>query len=112
MYATPIDLALDLDAGIGQVLDPALIADVAMDRRGPAALRSLDDQRPILMPALARDRRVASQHRCDQLVVGASPLRPVVGVEAAFPEIPGARVFRDEIGPLAEVGHVLGEVTA
>src|SRR5207244_2846632 len=54
----------------------------------------------------------AVEHPANALVVLTPPTRPVVGVEAALAEVTRARVLLDQVGALAEVRHVLGEVAA
>ena len=54
----------------------------------------------------------AVEHPANALVVLTPPTRPVVGVEAALAEVTRARVLPDQVGALAEVRHVLGEVAA
>ena len=52
------------------------------------------------------------QHRVDALVVFLAPVRPVVGIEPALPEISRPGVPLQEVGPLPVIGNVLGEVPA
>src|SRR5450759_519269 len=92
MEATSVDAALDLDASVREVVDPTLVDHVAMDRRLAPKLDRLDDRRRVFMAALRRYRSLAAQHRRDQLVVGAAPVRPVVRVKAALAQVSGPRV--------------------
>src|SRR5438093_920898 len=109
---TAVDLAIDLDAAVGEVLTRTPVADVAVDAPLAPTLDGLDDVGPVLEAALQRYRLFAAQHGLDRLIVLAAPARPVVGVEAALAEVTSARVTLDQVRSLAEVGHVLGEVAA
>src|SRR5207302_6555423 len=113
MKAFSVDLALDLDApALGEVLDGAVVDKIAPDAHGPVFLDRLDYVGAVLEAACARDLGLAVQHGLDSVVVGLPPFGPVVGVEAALAKVAGTGVLLDQVGALAEVRHVLGEVTA
>src|SRR5207247_9049174 len=108
----PVDDALDLDAAVGEVVDGAAVAHVAVDAGGTVAFKGLDDVRSILQAAFERHTLLTAQHHLDRLVVLAAPPWPVVAVKPALAQVAGAGVLLDQVWPLSAVGHVLGEVAA
>src|SRR5207245_4634064 len=84
MDPVSIDVTFDFHAAIGQVVDPALVADVAVDGRATSELDGLDDERGVLVSPFPRQWGLAAQDRRDDLVGGATPLRPVVALDAAL----------------------------
>ena len=104
-----------------EVGDEALIGDVAIDDRRDIRLHGLDDVRSVLVRSGCGQKDGAGDLSLDLIQeAGQTPLamtEVAAGSPKVYPGVMrvaelGAQLLLDQLGALAEVGHVLGSVAA
>src|SRR5690349_12880253 len=87
LHTVAIDETGSLHTAIGQVVDEAGVAHVAVDHHSAMHCRGLDNVRTVFMAACAGDVTCASQHFMNRGIVLFAPGGPVVRIGAGLAEV-------------------------